>query len=205
MGPAALLALTLAAAAPAPSAGGTGQEKADYDRWAAQPGHAAAVDRFRDYLRRSGVDGVVPTYQLLRTATAWRECRAAPFAVAPPALWPALARTLQLIRDEVKPAIGQVEAVSGYRDPALNRCSHGAPASAHARFQALDLTPAVAMTRAAMIARICRLHAGVGPRWHWGLGFYSGLRFHVDTRRHRRWGADGRGATSPCAGYDRRG
>jgi hypothetical protein len=41
------------------------------------------------------------------------------------------------------------------------------------------------------------------PRSAWqeydiGLGFYSGLRFHVDSRRFRVRGADGHAATSPC-------
>jgi hypothetical protein len=31
-----------------------------------------------------------------------------------------------------------------------------------------------------------------------GLGFYAGNRFHVDSKGFRRWGADGKGATSPC-------
>ena len=31
------------------------------------------------------------------------------------------------------------------------------------------------------------------------LGFYDGLRFHVDSKSFRRWGSDNHGKTSPCA------
>ena len=31
-----------------------------------------------------------------------------------------------------------------------------------------------------------------------GLGFYTGRRFHVDSSSFRKWGANGKGATSPC-------
>ena len=37
-----------------------------------------------------------------------------------------------------------------------------------------------------------------GRAYRTGLGFYTGMPFHVDSNGFRRWGADGRGATSPC-------
>lgn len=181
-----------------------GQSKRDYDAWAAQPRRYREVARFESYLRHANVAGVLPTYQILRTASDWAECRAAPFAVAPAALWPSIVNTLRLIRDGIEPTLGPVEALSGYRDRGLNACAGGAPGSAHALFYALDLTPLTSISRNEMIRRTCRLHARVGARWAWGLGFYAGMRFHVDTRRYRRWGSDGHSETSPCAAYDRR-
>ena len=107
--------------------------------------------------------------------------------------------TLRFVRDEVVPALGRVEAVSGYRNEHLNRCSAGAPQSAHRNFFALDLAPVnPAVTRARMIRQICGAHARDGRAYNTGLGFYNGERFHVDSNGFRKWGADGRGATSPC-------
>jgi len=96
--------------------------------------------------------------------------------------------------------VGEVEALSVYRNAQLNACSNGAPASAHRMFFALDLTPVSEdVTRGAMIRSICAAHNRNGRGYDTGLGFYSGLRFHVDSSGFRRWGPDGRGATSPCA------
>jgi hypothetical protein len=92
-----------------------------------------------------------------------------------------------------------VEAVSGFRNAELNQCSGGAKASAHRHFYALDLIPANEdISRSAMIRDICRVHTQRGDDLGIGLGFYAGNRFHVDSKGFRRWGADGRGATSPC-------
>jgi hypothetical protein len=67
-------------------------------------------------------------------------------------------------------------------------------------FFALDLTPVDAgVSRASMIRGICAAHAQNGRDYETGLGFYSGLRFHVDSSGFRKWGPNGKGATSPCA------
>ena len=67
-------------------------------------------------------------------------------------------------------------------------------------FFALDLTPVNAsVDRSAMIRDICAAHARHGRDYETGLGFYSGRRFHVDSSGFRKWGPDGRGASSPCA------
>jgi hypothetical protein len=66
-------------------------------------------------------------------------------------------------------------------------------------FFALDLTPVSAdVSRAGMIRGICAAHAKNGRAYETGLGFYSGLRFHVDSSGFRKWGPNGKGATSPC-------
>jgi hypothetical protein len=182
-----------------------GQSRADYYAWLARdPRHQQEVQAFRDHLASEGLENVVPVWQLIRTSSSWRACNADRFEVAPRDKWEHISTTLRFVRDEVVPALGDVEAVSGYRNEALNRCSAGAPQSAHRNFFALDLTPVNPhVTRAQMIHQICAAHARDGRAYNTGLGFYNGERFHVDSNGFRKWGADGRGATSPCGGGTR--
>ncbi len=177
-----------------------GQSKADYYAWLARsPQHRSEVVAFRDRLAAEGVESVVPVWQLIRTSSSWRQCAAQPFEVAPADKWSNIVDTLRFVRNEVVPAIGEVEALSASRNESLNACSAGAPRSAHRMFFALDLTPASAgVTREAMIRDICGAHARQGRAYDTGLGFYSGLRFHVDSNGYRKWGPNGSGATSPC-------
>jgi hypothetical protein len=177
-----------------------GQNKADYLAWLAKdPGARAEVLSFRSYLDAAGVQDVIPTWQLVRTASMWRDCSGPRFEVAPMGEWTHIAETLRFVKNHVEPVIGDVEAVSGFRNAELNQCSGGAKASAHRHFYALDLVPANDdIQRSAMISSICRIHDLSGDDYGIGLGFYTGNRFHVDSKGFRRWGADGKGATSPC-------
>ena len=176
-----------------------GQAHADYLAWlASSPAARAQVIAFKTYLDMKRVEDVVPTWQLVRTASMWRECDGPRFEVAPFTEWEHIASTLRYVREHVEPVVGPVQAVSGYRNADLNRCSGGAPASAHRHFFALDLMPERIITRDGMIRSLCRIHEWRGPIYDVGLGFYSGLRFHVDSKGFRKWGPDGRGATSPC-------
>ncbi|HEY5722343.1 MAG TPA: hypothetical protein VIT45_08470 [Allosphingosinicella sp.] len=177
-----------------------GQTKADYYAWLARsPANAEKVRAFRTHLAARGLEDVVPVWQLIRTSSSWRECGADRFEVAPADKWNNIVETLAFVRDEVQPKIGRVEALSVYRNESLNRCSHGAPQSAHRMFFALDLTPVAGnVTRATMIRGICAAHAQHGRQYDTGLGFYSGMRFHVDSSGFRKWGPNGKGATSPC-------
>jgi hypothetical protein len=179
-----------------------GQARADYYAWLARdPRHQAQVQAFRDHLAAEGLEDVVPVWQLIRTSSSWRACNAERFEVAPRDKWEHITTTLRFVRDEVEPVLGPVEALSAYRNEALNRCSAGAPQSAHRLFFALDLAPVnPAVQRTTMIRQICAAHARDGRAYNTGLGFYTGMRFHVDSNGFRRWGADGRGATSPCGG-----
>jgi hypothetical protein len=201
---AALALAALSATFAAPAAATTlpeGQTKADYLAWLAKdPGARAEVLSFKSYLDAAGVEEVLPTWQLVRTASKWRECSGPRFEVAPMGEWTHIAETLKFVQAHVEPVIGDVEAVSGFRNEELNQCSGGAKASAHRHFFALDLVPANdGLSRTAMIRSICRIHDFRGEDYGIGLGFYAGNRFHVDSKGFRRWGADGKGATSPCA------
>ena len=52
--------------------------------------------------------GIVPTWQLLRTASSWQRCGAQPFEVPPTTEWPHIVQTLRYINDYVVPAVGPV-------------------------------------------------------------------------------------------------
>jgi hypothetical protein len=176
-----------------------GQGHADYLAWLAKsPAARAQVLGFKAFLDIKGVDDVIPTWQLLRTASMWRECNGPRFEVAPFTEWNHIADTLRFVEKHVEPVIGEVQALSGYRNAELNQCSGGARASAHRHFYALDLTPVRDMGRAPMIRSLCRIHEWRGAGHSIGLGFYNGRRFHVDSKGFRKWGSNGRGETSPC-------
>ena len=184
-----------------------GQSEAEYQAWLeASPGHRGQVLSFEAWQAAAGVEHVLPTWQLVRTASMWRECNAEPFEVPPFRLWPGMVKTLRFIRDHVVPAVGPVEAVSGYRNPALNQCARGSERSAHLDFFALDLVPLRPTTRRQLFEEICPAHRSAGPAAGVGLGFYTFTRFHIDTRSFRRWGSAGpAGNESPCAVLERGG
>lgn len=197
---AAVVVFLLAAPASA-QAQAEGQSKADYLAWLSRDaGARTMVLSFKSFLEAADVDGVVPTWQLVRTASKWRDCGGPRFEVAPAQEWVNIADTLRFVKNEVEPVIGDVQPVSGFRNAELNQCSGGAKASAHRHFYALDLVPVDEdVSRAALIRDVCRIHNAAGREFGIGLGFYSGMRFHLDSKGYRRWGANGSGATSPCA------
>jgi hypothetical protein len=150
--------------------------------------------------------GILPTWQVLRTASMWRECNGPPFEVPPRKLWEGMGRTLRFIHDHVRPAVGPLQGVSAYRNRALNRCAGGAVGSAHRDFTALDLVPAKPLNRRRIVQLMCPVHRRKGPAHGVGLGFYAFTRFHVDTRSFRRWGSAGPlGNESPCDVLERGG
>jgi hypothetical protein len=185
---------------PANSGLAPGQTAQDFRAWlSGSPANRAKLVAFRDYLAGQGVASVVPLWELTRTSSSWRECGAEPFEAPPQDKWEHLVNTLKFVRDEVVPAVGPVEVLSGYRNAKLNACSDGAPHSAHREYYALDMTPVnAAITRSGLIHSICPVHARDGRAYNAGLGFYSGRRFHVDSSKFRKWGSNGKGATSPC-------
>jgi len=176
---------------PAASYISTGQDEPGYRSWyLAAPWRATQVKGFNDYLASAGVAGVLPTWELLRTATSWSECGAQPFEVPPTSEWPHIIQTLRYVRDYVVPAIGPVEAVSVYRNPALNKCAGGAPESAHKQDSAIDMVPLKPISREELMRTLCGIHSEHGEAYGAGLGFYAFLRFHVDSTKFRRWNMD---------------
>jgi len=168
-----------------------GQDEPGYRSWyLAAPWRAAQVKAFNDYLVSSGVGGVLPTWQLLRTATSWKDCGQQPFEVPPSDEWPHMVETLRYVRDYVIPAVGPVEPVSVYRNPVLNVCAGGAPESAHRLDSAVDLVPLKPIDRVTLMRTLCGIHSEHGAAYDAGLGFYAYLRFHVDSTKFRRWNMD---------------
>ena len=172
-----------------------GQDEPGYRRWMmGTPQRSAQVTMFHRYLNEGGVAYVVPTWQLLRTASDWQRCGATPFEVPPMSEWANLIQTLRFVRDNVVPAVGAVEPVSAYRNPILNQCAGGAPESVHKHFAAIDLVPLRPIARPDLINRLCSMHSRDGGRYQVGLGFYTKLRFHVDSARYRTWGRNDTGS-----------
>lgn len=176
-----------------------GQSEADYHAWLARtPQNRDKVRAFQAFLEQKRAKDVLPTWQLIRTSSSWRECSAERFEVAPVQQWQNIVNTLAFVKHEVVPTVGGVEALSAFRNEDLNSCSGGRPGSAHRMFFAMDLVPTQDVERSELITQLCEAHAERGAAYETGLGFYNGLRFHVDSSGFRRWGPDGRGSTSPC-------
>lgn len=176
---------------------GWGTARAEEERGAAmflewRMRHARQVAAFEIFLEREKMAGVVPLHQLLRSASMWRECRAQPFQVPPPANWDQVRDVLALLQElQRRQLIGRFEVVSAYRDAALNRCAGGAPASSHVRF-AVDLLPLEGTDAAAL----CAFWRREGSRWDMGLSRYPSGRIHIDRGGYRSWGAThGRGSS----------
>jgi len=168
-----------------------GQDEPGYRSWyMAAPWRAAQVKAFNDYLVTNQVGGILPTWQLLRTATSWKDCGQQPFEVPPAEEWPHMVQTLRYIHDYVVPAVGPVEPVSVYRNPVLNVCAGGAPESAHKLDSAVDLVPLRPTDRVTLMRTLCGVHSAHGEAYNTGLGFYAYLRFHVDSTKYRRWNMD---------------
>src|SRR3982751_3924211 len=153
-----------------------GQDEPGYRSWyLAAPWRAAQVKSFNDYLATYQVAGIVPTWQLLRTATAWKDCGGQPFEVPPATEWPHMVQTLRYVRDYVIPAVGPVEPVSVYRNPMLNQCAGGAPESAHKLDSAIDMVPLRPTDRLTLMRTLCGIHSRHGADYRAGLGFYAYL------------------------------
>lgn len=169
-----------------------GQDEPGYRRWVAGAAYRPIYVRaFHNYLVSNGVAGVAPTWQLLRTATAWRDCGAEPFEVPPTSEWANIVATLNYIGSYIVPAMGPVEPVSVYRNPALNACAGGAAASTHREMGAIDMVPLRPISRQALMQGLCAIHVTNSEVTNAGLGFYKGVRFHIDARKHREWGTQG--------------
>jgi hypothetical protein len=165
-----------------------GQDDPGYRAWyMASPEHPIRIAGLHHYLSVHQAAWVLPTWQVVRTASDWSKCGHPAFEVPPTSQWPNIVQTLRFVRDEVIPAVGPVEAVSAFRNAELNACAGGSPASAHLGFFALDLVPLTPIGREELVRTLCEVHDRRGSAYGTALGFYSFLRFHVDSRGFRRW------------------
>ncbi len=145
---------------------------------------------FRDlvsYLRENGVADVVPPEQLVRQGTDYKQAGEPPFAMPPRDFWPNIIPTLKLIKEEIIPLVGELQVVSAYRSYRYNARAGGTEASAHLMFSAVDVVPKRKITRKQLHGILLKTWSAIGVETEWGLGLYSRLRFHVDTKSYRRW------------------
>lgn len=176
-----------------------GQDEPGYRAWVrGDPYRPMYVKSFNDYLAHHGVGGVAPTWQLLRTATDWQKCGHQPFEVPPTTAWPNIVAALRFIGAFIEPVIGPVEPVSVYRNPYLNSCAGGARTSTHLTAGAVDMVPLRPISRESLMVALCRIQLDKGAWNLIGLGFYKGLRFHIDSKKAREWGAAGTGGGYGC-------
>ncbi len=188
---------------------GPAQDRAAFERWlAADPQRSADFSKFEAHLTAEGVAGVVPVWQLTRSATKLTAaCRQEPFAVPPPELWNNAVPVLSFVRTQVVPAIGPVEAVSAWRSERVNRCANGANRSKHLSFAGIDFVAERPIENRELFAKLCALQAKLGPASRFGLGAYFDPakplvnrkgRFHIDVAGYRSWGFGYRGESSGC-------
>jgi hypothetical protein len=159
------------------------------------PARQSQVQAFEAYLAREQLAGVVPTWQLLRSASMWRECQAQPFELPPAAQWRQAGEVLLLLKVlRGAGVLGPFAVVSAYRGGRLNRCAGGAPRSSHFRSFAVDIIPLAP----ADDQKLCAFWKTQGRRWEMGLSRYPSGRIHVDRAGWRTWGADHTRASSFC-------
>ena len=179
-----------------------------FDDWVrADPDRRQEFARLQAYLRTQGVSGIVPAWQLTRIDGHYAQrCDLPVFRVPPETLWPNIVAPLKLVRDEVEPAVGEVQVLSSYRTPELNVCARGASASNHLDFSALDLATRDRRGGAAFYQELCAMQDRAGAASRMGLGAYfdpvepdyAGGRFHIDAGDYRSWGRGYGSASSPC-------
>jgi len=156
--------------------------------------HAAQVDPFAAFLVSENLAQVVPTYQLLRSASMWKECHAEPFEVPPTEQWERVRDLLVLLRElRERNVLPVFEVVSAYRDPRLNRCAGGAAGSSHQKF-AVDIAPLTPEQG----TRLCRFWREEGRKWGMGVSRYPTGRVHIDRNGYRTWGANYKRGSSYC-------
>jgi hypothetical protein len=171
------------------------EEAGAFDRWS----RSAPIAEFEHYLAVSGLGAVIPTRQLVRTATDWRRCGGPRFEIPPRDQWPEVRKVLSLIAElKSRRILSDFEAVSNFRNPVLNACAGGAKESAHAVSFAIDI---VARQGTLNEIVLCEFWSAEGKAWEMGLGKYRSGRIHLDTSRYRSWGWDHKAGTSLCGPF----
>lgn len=189
-----LAAALIANVGPALAAAPKDDERGAEMFWRWVRDHRSEVFEFETYLAKHKVNDVAPTYQLLRTASMWKECKGSPFQVPPAEHWPESVEVLRLLQELRRVgALASFTVVSGYRDPQLNQCAGGAKGSSHMRF-AVDILPLTPGSD----QKLCDFWRDSGKAWDMGMSRYPSGRIHVDRTGWRIWGADHSRGTSFC-------
>lgn len=179
-----------------------------FNHWLeADPSRASRFAAFEAFVLNAGVGQVVPAWQLAQVDAQYAErCDLDPFAIPPEEQWPNVVPALQLVRDEVIPAVGPVEVLSSFRSQAINTCARGASGSKHLSFAALDLATVPRRREAELFRELCAMQRAAGSDSPMGLGAYINLseperasgRFHIDAEGFRTWGPDYSARSNPC-------
>ncbi|SDK61597.1 D-Ala-D-Ala carboxypeptidase family metallohydrolase [Microbulbifer yueqingensis] len=158
-----------------------------FERFLDEADRREIYTRLQHFLHINKVDGVLPSYQLLRQGSDWQEIGEPPFALPPEQNWESMVDTLRVIQEEIIPRIGPVTVLSGWRTSSYNAKAGGSKRSKHMHFCGVDLVPERDYSRKELVPILRDIHRDVGKKWDMGLGIYSGVRFHVDTCGYRRW------------------
>ncbi|WP_382323989.1 hypothetical protein ACFJGX_20985 [Hydrogenophaga sp. UC242_50] len=153
------------------------------------------MDEFTQFLDAQRVGQVQPLHEVLRTASSWKRCGAAPFAVPPRRQWEAAASTLRLLEQLKARGIlaKEAEIVSGYRPESLATCAQSRESSAHTKSYAVDFLGSAQTANA-----LCTFWKKEGRALHMGLSKYDSGRIHIDTKQYRTWGSNCTCETSYC-------
>ena len=171
------------------------RDASTFATWQAQ--HQEAVAQFERHLAQADLHQVLALPELLKSASAWRDCKAEPYAIPPPEQWPSVLSVLRLLRElQSQGVLGAFTVHSGYRGPQLNECAGGAKGSAHLRAFAVDLTP---LGGEDPTPRLCNFWREHGRQWRMGFSRYPSGRLHIDTAGYRNWGADHTGQSAVCS------
>jgi hypothetical protein len=183
-----------------------------FDAWlTVDAARLAEYRAFERFLSDRELHDVVPAWQLTRSdSQRSAKCVRPQFLIPPREQWPNVVPALRLLRDEIKPALGDLEVVSSYRTEAFNGCAGGAARSKHLRFEALDLLAPRVTDQRELFRELCSIQHRLGPASRFGLGAYfdparpgRGVgRFHVDAAGYRSWGFGYAAASSGCRAFD---
>ena len=173
------------------------------------PQERVIIERVREYekfLARHDVAGIVPSFELLRSARDWQKCGSSEYAVPNRELWNNSLSTLRVFKYLIAAKVlTDFEVTSVYRDLPLNQCAGGASSSKHLFNSAIDfrIGPEVPQPQDyAFIEntkfKLCQFWAQHGQSLNLGIGLYSSGQIHIDTQGYRTWGPDLTRNTSMC-------
>ena len=160
-----------------------------FDEFLERNDNRAKYDNFLQFLKYNYVSDVLPAEQLFRQNTDWHwRISKYPYAIPPMKLWKNIVPLLQFIKNELKPQLGGVEVVSGYRTLEFNERGGGVSKSQHIYFRALDLIPKnKKMKHTDLHKLLIHIWKKEGAKYKLGLGLYSTNRFHIDVFKYRMW------------------
>ena len=150
-----------------------------------------SYQKFLLFLIRNNVHKVVKPWRLFRQPYRIVFFGKLPYSLPPRNVWPNIVPTLRFIKQNIKPVIGDVEVISGFREKHYNLLVGGVAGSRHIYFQALDIVPVKNFCLEDLRPKLMRIYrSNASIQYKLGLGIYSGIKFHVDTLyRKRTWGS----------------